>query len=317
MYWMLAPGCSGTIYTIDGGDEYVFNHYFAPGDSSAEADPRALIQSAIGAPIEVELLSSLDWIPRQLVAERYGSARCFLAGDACHLFVPTGGFGMNTGIGDAVDLAWKIEATLAGWGGPRLLATYDTERRPIGRANTLEAADNYARSGDIFSEVGDIEAEGAAGEAARRKIAAKLPPKIKHFAPIGVHLGYHYEKSPLIVPDGTPEPPHEAASYMPTARPGHRAPHVWLADGRSTLDLFGRGFTLLAFDAGADVSAFERAARAVGAPLVVERINDRSARDVYACRLALVRPDGHVAWRGEEAPKDCVAIFSTARGALR
>jgi hypothetical protein len=225
MYWTLAPGCGGTIYTIDGGDEWVFNRYFAPGEKPRIDDPVALIKAAIGGQIEVEVISALDWTPRQLVADSYGERRVFLAGDACHLFVPTGGFGMNTGIGDAVDLAWKIEATLAGWGGPLLMASYDRERRPIGLQNTLEAADNYARSGNIFAAVADIEDEGVRGAQTRAAIAATLPPKIKHFAPIGVHLGYHYAGSPIISPDGTRPPPFDAASYAPMARPGHRACH--------------------------------------------------------------------------------------------
>ena len=315
MYWMLAPGCSGTIYTIDGGDEYVFNRYFAPGERADDADPRALIEAAIGAPTPIEVLSTLDWTPRQLVADSYGSNRVFLAGDACHLFVPTGGFGMNTGISDVVDLAWKIEAVLAGWGGENLLATYDSERRPIGLANTLEAADNYVRSGEIFADVGPIEDNGAAGEAARQRIAAKLPPKIKHFAPIGVHLGYHYGNSPLIIPDGAPAPAHDAAAYSPTARPGHRAPHVWLGNGRSTLDLFGRGFTLLCFGADDGVAALADAARSARTPLTVVHIDDPAARALYQRRLVLVRPDGHVAWRGDAAPPDARALLDRVRGA--
>jgi 2-polyprenyl-6-methoxyphenol hydroxylase-like FAD-dependent oxidoreductase len=316
MYWPLAPGCGGTIYTIDGGDEWVFNRYFSPGEKPDIDDPLALIKAAIGAEMEVELISALDWIPRQLVAESYGTRRVFLAGDACHLFVPTGGFGMNTGVGDAVDLAWKIEATLAGWGGPSLLASYDRERRPIGLRNTLEAADNYARSGDIFSAVGQIESEDAVGERQRTAIAASLPPKIKHFAPIGVHLGYHYDQSPIIMPDGTPPPENDAASYTPTSRPGHRAPHVWLADGRSTLDLFGRGFALLCFGGAADDSAgLIEAARARGAPLSVHAIDETSVAAIYEKRFCLVRPDGHVAWRGDQPPTDPAAMMDMVCGA--
>ena len=316
MYWPLAPGCGGTIYTIDGGDEWVFNRYFSPGEKPQIADPVALIKAAIGVEMEVKLISALDWIPRQLVAESYGTRRVFLAGDACHLFVPTGGFGMNTGIGDAVDLAWKIEAALAGWGGPSLLASYDRERRPIGVRNTLEAADNYARSGDLFSAVGQIEDEDAVGERQRAAIAASLPPKIKHFAPIGVHLGYHYDHSPIIVPDGTPTPKSEAASYAPTARPGHRAPHVWLADGRSTLDLFGRGFTLLCFGgAASDCAQLTEAARERGLPLSVHCIDEAPAAAAYEQHFCLVRPDGHVAWRGDQAPSDPGAVIDIVRGA--
>ena len=315
MYWPLAPGCGGTIYTINGGDEWVFNRYFSPGEKPHIADPVALIKAAIGMDMEVELISALEWTPRQLVAESYGTRRVFLAGDACHLFVPTGGFGMNTGIGDAVDLAWKIEATLAGWGGPSLLASYDRERRPIGLRNTLEAADNYARSGDLFSAVGEIENEDANGERQRAAIAASLPPKIKHFAPIGVHLGYHYDHSPIIVPDGTPTPKSESASYSPTARPGHRAPHVWLDDGRSTLDLFGRGFVLLCFSgAPEDCAPLLQAAHQRGVPLTVHRINEASAAAAYERRFCLVRPDGHVAWRGDQAPSDPLGVIDMVRG---
>lgn len=298
MYWTLAPGAGGTIYTINGCGTWVFNRYPGAGEAIEAGDPVELVQRAIGEPLEVEILSVQDWLPRQFVAERYGSKRVFLAGDACHLFVPTGGFGMNTGIGDAADLAWKIAAVEAGWGGKGLLATYDTERRPVGEFNTREAADNYARSGELFNVPAAVESTGVDGDAARDAVAARLPPKIKHFAPIGVHLGYRYENSPLIIPDGTPAPPMETASYTPTARPGHRAPHAWLPDGRSMLDYFGKGFVLVRF--GGDVSAgrsLQRAAQAAGVPLSIVDVDDAAIAACYGSRLVLVRPDGHVAWR--------------------
>jgi 2-polyprenyl-6-methoxyphenol hydroxylase-like FAD-dependent oxidoreductase len=315
MYWLLAPGCNGVIYTIDGGDEWIFNRYFSPDDDTRDDDPRALIEAAIGVPMEIELISSLDWTPRQLVADRFGSKRVFLAGDACHLFVPTGGFGMNTGIGDAVDLSWKIDAMLGGWGGKHLMESYNIERRPVGLANTLEAADNYARSGDIFALTAHIEEDGETGDVARAAIARQLPPKIKHFAPIGVHLGYHYDGSTLIVPDDMATPPRESASYTPTARPGHRAPHVWLDETRSTLDLFGRGFVLLVFDGADGVAGIAAAAKAAGVPLAVRRIDNSTARALHERRLVLVRPDGHVAWRGDNAPDDPPRLIDTFRGA--
>jgi hypothetical protein len=221
---------------------------------------------------------------------------------------------MNTGIGDAVDLAWKLEARLKGFGGQRLLASYEAERRPIGLSNTIEAADNYARSGEIFFQSADVEDTGARGCAAREAIAQQLPPKIKHFAPIGVHLGYAYENSPIIVRDGTPAPPRETAAYTPRARPGHRAPHFWLAPGRSSLDLFGRGFALLCF--GTETAAADSladAARESRLPLAVYRIDNHAAAALYEKRFVLVRPDGHVAWRGDAMParpREVVAIVS-------
>lgn len=321
MYWTLAPGAGGTFYTINGGGEWVFNRYPAPGESmdggdlNNRGDPVELIRLALGEPLDIEILSVQDWLPRQLVAERYGSRRVFLAGDACHLFVPTGGFGMNTGIGDAADLAWKIAAVEAGWGGQRLLSTYDTERRPVAQFNTLEAADNYARSGELFKVPQELESDSPAGDAACAAIAARLPPKLKHFAPIGVHLGYRYEGSPLIIPDGTPEPPMETANYTPSARPGHRAPHAWLVDGRSTLDLFGRGYVLLRLGLAAPpVETLVRAALAAGVPLSVVSINDPAISGLYERRLVLVRPDGHVAWRADAEPEDAAIFMARVAG---
>ena len=315
MYWILAPGSSGVIYTIDGGDEWVFNRYLAKGEAFSD-DPAALIRRAIGADIAIDVLSVQSWLPRQLVAESYGTQRCFLAGDACHLFVPTGGFGMNTGIGDAVDLAWKLDARLAGWGGRNLLASYEAERRPIGLFNTLEAADNYDKSSAIFAVPESIEEEGSRGDLARAAIAALLPPKIKHFAPIGVHLGYRYENSALIVPDGSEPPPLESASYTPTTRPGHRAPHAWIGPGRSTLDLYGRGFTLLRFgESKADPRGLADAARSAHVPLTIVDLEDAAVAALYERELVLVRPDGHVAWRGDAPPANARAVIERVRGA--
>jgi 2-polyprenyl-6-methoxyphenol hydroxylase-like FAD-dependent oxidoreductase len=316
MYWILAPGCAGVIYTIHGGDTWVFNRYYQAHEHIVETDPAGLLRSAFGADLDIEIISVQSWEPRQLVAACYGTERVFLAGDACHLFVPTGGFGMNTGIGDAVDLAWKLAAVLDGWGGPRLMASYDCERRPVGLSNTLEAADNYASSRNIVADLENIEAPGRLGEQARKAVAARLPPKLKHFAPIGVHLGYRYEGSPIIIPDGTPVPPRETASYAPTSRPGHRAPHLWLADGVSMLDLFGRGFTLLSFGAPqTDRDVFANAARSLNLPLTIEEIANPDAAELYQRRLVLVRPDGHVAWRGDAPPENVRQILDRVRGA--
>jgi 2-polyprenyl-6-methoxyphenol hydroxylase-like FAD-dependent oxidoreductase len=314
MYWVLAPGCGGVIYTIDGGDEWVFNRYFASGEAANTEEPITLIQRALGEALDIEILSAQKWLPRQLVADRYQSARCFLAGDACHLFVPTGGFGMNTGIGDAVDLAWKIAARMEGWGGEKLLASYETERRPIGLFNTLEAADNYDKSGTIFAVPEALEEDGAEGDAARAVIAALLPPKIKHFAPIGVHLGSAYENSPLIIDDDTPPVPFDPVRYTPSARPGQRAPHAWLALGRSVLDLFGRSFTLLRFGSEKG-EALIAAAREACLPLNVADIADEAIARLYERSLVLVRPDGYVAWRGDFAPARPRDIIDRVRGA--
>ena len=130
----------------------------------------------------------------------------------------------------------------------------------------------------------------------------------------GVPLGYHYEGSPIIVPDGTPEPPFEVMTYTPTARPGHRAPHAWLADGDSTLDLFGHGFTLLCFDEDVDTAPLIKAATERRVPLKLETVDNDGIANLYKNRLVLVRPDGHVAWRGDVLPKDAGALIETIIG---
>ena len=136
----------------------------------------------------------------------------------------------------------------------------------------------------------------------------------KSWHPVGVHLGYIYHPSPIVVPDGTQQPPDDTIGYAPTAFPGARAPHAWLADGRSILDLFGAGFVLLAF-ADVTTAAIERSAAARGVPLTVHRIEQREIADLYGRALVLVRPDGHVAWRGDRLPEDALALIDTVRGA--
>ena len=156
------------------------------------------------------------------------------------------------------------------------------------------------------------------GESLRRRIGEAIHAEHfeREYAMMGVTLGYRYEGSPIVVPDGTPEPPDDAIEYRPSARPGHRAPHAWLADGRSTLDLFGAGFTLLSFDhADAGVAALAKAAQLRNVPFVHHVIDDARVRELYASPLVLVRPDGHVAWRGERVPDDALALIDTVRGA--
>src|SRR5262249_42776304 len=153
--------------------------------------------------------------------------------------------GMNSGVGDAVDLGWKLAAVLQGWGGPSLLASYDAERQPIGFRNVGFATDMYQNKEKFRGTVADLESDEAAAHELRKRVGAELERVVgREFRTIGAQLGYRYEASPICVADGTPAPPDPMETYMPTARPGSRAPHAWLPDGRSTLDLFGRGFAL-------------------------------------------------------------------------
>jgi hypothetical protein len=193
-----------------------------------------------------------------------------------------------------------------------LLESYEPERRPVAQRNVGEATDNAVRetSAHLVKLVEDDTPEGAD---ARKQIGADIvSTRAKTFISDGIALGYIYE-SPVIVPDGTPRPHLTVMDYTPTTYPGARAPHAWIAEGKSTLDLFGRGFVLMRAD-DADPSALVAAAKNRGVPLQVFEIQDSSIAKLYERKLVLVRPDGHVAWRGDEVPSDPLAVIDAVRG---
>jgi hypothetical protein len=278
----------------------------------AEVD--AAIRKAVGRDFSFEVLSINNWTRRELVARRFGEGRVFIAGDAAHVMSPTGGFGMNTGIGDAVDLAWKLDAVIRGWGGPALLESYTAERRPVAVRNCREASDNLARmlSPQPTAALADDSDEGAR---AREEVGRAFTHAMSNeWQTLGIHLGYRYDESPVCRYDGTPAPPLEVARYEQSSRAGGRAPHVWLADGRSTLDLFGDGFVLLRLDEAADAEPLAAALRRNGVPLQTIDLFEPAVREAYGSALVLVRPDGHVAWRGN-ATGDAEDIAGCVRGA--
>ncbi len=317
-YIFIGPeGTYATIVAINGRDQWRFS---IVGDGEmrtlGEAEVRAVFERAMGRrDFDYEILSLLPWIRRQLVAKSYGHGRVVIAGDAAHLTSPTGGFGMNMGIQDSVDLGWKLAALIEGWGGPELLPSYEIERRPVAIRNVTEATNNLKLMLTPRKYLNQqVFEEGPAGDAARKEFgdAYTLMMKREWFT-IGIHLGYRYEGSPIIFPDGSTEPEDTVSTYDQTARPGHRAPHVWLKDGRSTLDLFGKGFVLCRFDPSADAAPLVAAAAAAGVPLHVEDIDNAEARALYGKALVLVRPDGHVSWRGDKV-SDAATIIDVARG---
>jgi hypothetical protein len=250
-----------------------------------------------------------------MVADRYRYGRVFLAGDCAHQNTPTGGYGMNTGMGDAVDLGWKLAAVLEGWGGEGLLDGYEAERRPVAQRNVSEATANYMRR--AWSPGPHVAEDGAAGAAVRAELGRRIDEQnARQHRGHGIALGHIYAGSPLC-PDADEGPaPDTVQDFAPIARPGARAPHFILADGRSALDAFGRGFTLLRLGADApDPGPLVAAARAAGVPLSVLDAPDPSARALYGRALCLVRPDGVVAWRGDDAPDDPPALVNRVRGA--
>jgi 2-polyprenyl-6-methoxyphenol hydroxylase-like FAD-dependent oxidoreductase len=311
-------GTWSTLVAIDGHDRYRFS---VVGDENrrllSEEEIRALIIRAMGKDFDFEILSIMPWVRRELLAESYGKGRVYIAGDAAHLNSPTGAFGMNTGMQDSVDLGWKLAAMLQGWGGSDLLASYEAERQPVARRNIQEATNNLQRMLSPRKHLSSLVFQpGPEGDEARRTFGDAYTQVMKfEWNTLQTHLGYRYDQSPIIVPDGTDAPNDPPMEYTQNARPGSRAPHVWLADGKSTLDLFGDGFVLLRFDRHADVSALETAARRRGLPLRTVDIDHAEARELYLNRLVLIRPDGFVAWRGDSLPDQPEALVDIVRGA--
>jgi 2-polyprenyl-6-methoxyphenol hydroxylase-like FAD-dependent oxidoreductase len=321
-YWGVNPELTICLVTLNGADEFLL-HVNAPDPDRPPEDAAIarLVQRAAGADIPVEIIGHRAWTAgRAFVAEHFGAGRVLLAGDAVHIFTPTGGFGMNTGIDDAANLAWKLWARLAGWGGAGLLATYEAERRPIALRNTA-AARAIAQSVNDLRVPPEIEAAGAAGDRARQAAAPGFAIFAEEFASIGVQLGARYDGSPSILSDGATPPADDVARYEPSSVPGGRAPHVWLDDGRglgsSLFDRLGLGFTLLRLGpTPPDTASLEAAARTHGMPLTVLDVPLSAARDLYQRDLALIRPDHHVAWRGNRVPEDASTQMARVTGQM-
>ena len=273
-------------------------------------------EKVVGVPVDYEMLYVGEWKQNLLLADRYGEGRVFLAGDSAHLVIPTGGLGMNTGVGDAIDLSWKLAAVLQGWGGPKLLESYEVERRQVGDRNI--GASRYASlgrrkwRGAWTPEVG---ADGPAGDAARARVTTIADvEQRKTNEMIGAELGYRYVDSPVIWDEpGGPE--QLFRTYDPTAWTGVRLPHVWLAPGHSINDDLGRCFTLLRM--GPDAPEGEEigaAIRSTGAPFEIRSYRDARIQRLYGARYLLVRPDLHIAWRGNTIPRDLAKLADIVTG---
>jgi len=292
----------GTIIAQDDRDTWTLQSRFPPGIAPESADPDAMLRAFAGTEFPYRILVANHWTPHLLVAERYAEGRVFLAGDSAHQYIPTGGYGMNTGIGDAVDLGWKLAALCQGFGGPALAASYHAERHPIGLRNRegsrRHTGVRIAVSGVYDAEGAALYEAGATGDAARARAAAKIAALGNAENECwGIEWGYAYRASPVIAHDVDAVPPDDPLTYTPTTIPGVRLPSLFLADGSAVFDRLGPWFTLLAIDAP-PCAAIIAAARARGVPLTVLELRDASARAVYGPGCLLVRPDHHIAWRG-------------------
>jgi 2-polyprenyl-6-methoxyphenol hydroxylase-like FAD-dependent oxidoreductase len=315
MYWLVNPDSPGVLSPLDGDEVFAFGIQL-PLDVREIPDNEAIrrVQAAIGRDLAVEILERDIWAAHRLIASTYRSDRVLLAGDACHLHPPYGGYGMNLGIADGVDLGWKLGAVLAGWGGETLLASYEQERRAVHLRTIAEAVENYKTLTNQLLKAGiddDTEQGARARAEAGDEIRAK---KTQEFKTLGVVLGSRYENSPIVVDDGSPLPPEDRAEFRPCAHPGCLAPHAWLADGSSLYDYFGLGFSLLLLDDAGEQSArdIERAASAAHVPLKTLDLRGSNLAPLYEAPLALIRPDQFVAWRGTRA--DAVSLIDTVRG---
>lgn len=302
-----------TVLTVQDDPTYLrINTKF----SGTDEETKAFVRDLLGLDIEIELISTNSWKLHLLVAEHFGRGRVHLAGDAVRLVIPTGGLGLNTGIGDATDLAWKLAGTIQGWAGEGLLASYETERRPIALRSV--AGSRYAHQGqriwqDLMRPDIDPSIPEARGVLRAVTHVAETTQRRTHEM-VGTELGYVYAGSPVIVEGDEVDLPDVPEVYIPTGRPGARLPHMWLADGSALQDrLRNTEFSLLVFD-GSDASALSEAFRAQGVPLAVHVLAQADLARVYGAPVVLVRPDLHVAWRGLPADVDGIELVQRVTG---
>lgn len=301
-YWVLDPAAPGVVGPLDLDGTW---WAISTGTESIADDAEAagLVRALTGAPeLDVEVLATDPWQARLLLADRYRAGRLFIVGDAAHQNPPWGGHGFNTGVGDAVNLGWKLAAVIAGWAPESLLDSYEAERRPIA-AQTIDVAAGNMRALPIELADAALMGEGPAADAARERAAAAIvASKQAEFHADGLVLGYGYTPAAAEQSPGLGE-------YRPIAAPGNRLPHRRDADGGSLYDRLGPEFSVLApagaagaSDAVAAVSALAAEARSRGIPLAV--VEDEGP-------VRLVRPDQHLAWVGERVD-DAAAVFDAA-----
>ena len=318
-FWHIFYTSGGILISQDELDTFTA-HLGLPLDADASVlDPHQVIYSIVGGslgpyPIQVDdIIVSSTWYPKICIADRYrsraGTGRVFLAGDSAHQNVPTGGYGMNTGLGDAFDIAWKLAAVLQGYGGEALLRSYEHERKPV-------AARNIARSGEhmgvhlaAWEWVRGSSTECLLDPLDKAGLRTRL---VKHYdendgenKEWGIEMDYRFEDSPVICADeldALAPPAWEHRLYHPSTKPGHRAPHVFLNGNKDTsiFDLYGLHFSIVDFGReGAASKTFMDAAAELGIPLEPIHLPEEDhCRRIWECDAVLVRPDGFVAWRG-------------------
>jgi 2-polyprenyl-6-methoxyphenol hydroxylase-like FAD-dependent oxidoreductase len=312
MYWWYGPVWRGSFVQLDGQSLYLCHGRVPAGMDPADVDPDEVLEAAIGRPIEHEKIQVVRWDPRRLVADRFRDGRISLAGDAAHVWLPLGGFGMNTGIADAVGLAWRIAANVQGWGGDRLFDDYNDERHSVGEA-TSRAALKIDRDMTTIGREPELHADTETGRELRAEAAALIERTDRQqWYSQGVQLGARYSNSPGVAQDGSAGESAIAGigDYVPTVTPGARLPHFWRSDGSSIFDLLGPGWTLIRAGVDApDAAELEAVAAQRNIPLACVELTDATVDDGYHRSLILCRPDLFVAWSGDAMPDDPGAMF--------
>lgn len=320
--WMtmsLNPRRCGTTVSIDGRDNWLIHNHLAAEEVEFDSVDRDwALRTILGVDdrFEYEVISKEDWIGRRLVADRFRDRRAFICGDAAHLWIPYAGYGMNAGIADAVDLCWMLAGVLHGWAAPALLDAYEAERQPI-TEQVSHFAMNHALAvmSQRRSVPAEVEMDGPVGDEARRKVGqAAYDLNVQQYCCAGLNFGYYYDRSPAISYDGETPPPYGMGHFTASTVPGARAPHVWLADGRSLLDALGPAYTLVRFDPTINAEALVEAAARQGVPLTLVDVDRAKGGYDFADSLLVVRPDSHIAWRGAAAPQEPDDLLDRLRG---
>ena len=317
-----SSGFEGGLVAIDGVERFVYHATVPLGlPRSEQPDPVDLVRHVFGGELDLDVVRAESWSARRLVAERFADGRVFLAGDAAHAWMPVGGFGMNTGVADAVNLAWKLAAMIQRWGGPLLLDSYSAERRPVA-VLTGQAVEDWARTRLRVLDAVDRDAldDAARGPEERRRLEALLrETEFRKWRAFGIEFGYTYADSAIVIDDGTtvPDGADPVQDYDDCLRSGARLPHRWLVDERSTHDLVGLGLGLItaqADEAAADGFAEEARGRRVPLDLALLAPVDADALGLAPGAAVLVRPDLHVAWSGRLAETDAGMVIDRVRG---
>jgi 2-polyprenyl-6-methoxyphenol hydroxylase-like FAD-dependent oxidoreductase len=307
--YVMNPRRCGTVFAIDGDEQWLIHNHLHPDEPEFDSiDRDNSIRTILGvdADFEYEVISKEDWVGRRLVANRFRNGNVFLAGDAAHIWMPYAGYGMNAGIADALNLSWLLSAHLQGWASESILDAYEAERQSITEQVSQFAMSHAQQMIKMKKAVpSNIEENSDVGEALRKQVGKDAYDlNVQQFCCAGLNFGYFYESSPIIMKDAEQAPAYSMGSFTESTVPGCRAPHFWLANGKSLYDDFGDGYTLLKFDRDTEVSTLENAMSAKQVPLTVLSVDTIKIPASYTNKFVLCRTDQHIVWRGDALPSD-------------